>query len=158
MAIMAPKKKQHYVDNKKFLEELVKYRKRVHVAKERGLKKPRITEYIGECFLKIATHLSYRPNFINYMYKEDMIGDGIENCVQYIDNFDPAKSSNPFAYFTQIVYYAYLRRISKEKRQMDIKDKLIEKKGFDEVFHSDGEHSHAEMNSIKYRIESNMRN
>tara|TARA_Y100001937_G_scaffold128232_1_gene203443 strand:- start:2116 stop:2592 length:477 start_codon:yes stop_codon:yes gene_type:complete len=158
MAIMAPKKKQHYVDNKKFLEELVKYRKRVHVAKERGLKKPRITEYIGECFLKIATHLSYRPNFINYMYKEDMIGDGIENCVQYIDNFDPAKSSNPFAYFTQIVYYAYLRRISKEKRQMDIKDKLIEKKGFDEVFHTDGEHSHAEMNSIKYRIESNMRN
>ena len=158
MAIMGPKKKQHYVDNKKFLEELVKYRKRVHTAKERGLKKPRITEYIGECFLKIATHLSYRPNFINYMYKDDMIGDGIENCVQYIDNFDPAKSSNPFAYFTQIVYYAYLRRISKEKRQMDIKDKLIEKKGFDEVFHSDGDHSHADMNSIKYRIESNMRN
>tara|TARA_A100001201_G_scaffold71377_3_gene65338 strand:+ start:4184 stop:4660 length:477 start_codon:yes stop_codon:yes gene_type:complete len=158
MVVMAPKKKQHYVDNKKFLEELVKYRKRVQIAKERGLKKPRIPEYIGECFLKIATHLSYRPNFINYMYKEDMIGDGIENCVQYIDNFDPAKSSNPFAYFTQIVYYAYLRRISKEKRQMDIKDKLIEKKGFDEVFHSDGDHSHADMNSIKYRIESNMRN
>jgi hypothetical protein len=158
MAIMSPKKKQHYVDNKKFLEELVKHRKRVHIAKERSLTKPRIPEYIGECFLKIATHLSYRPNFINYMYKDDMIGDGIENCVQYIDNFDPAKSSNPFAYFTQIVYYAYLRRISKEKRQMEIKDKLIEKKGFDEVFHSDGDHSHAEMNSIKYRIETNMRN
>jgi len=154
---MTTKKKQHYVDNREFLEELVKYRKRVRIAKERGLEKPRITEYIGECFLKIATHLSYRPNFINYMYKEDMIGDGIENCVQYIDNFDPAKSSNPFAYFTQIVYYAYLRRISKEKRQMDIKDKLIEKKGFDEVFHSDGDHSHADLNSIKYRIESNMR-
>ena len=92
------------------------------------------------------------------MYKEDMIGDGIENCVQYIYNFDPAKSSNPFAYFTQIVYYAYLRRISKEKRQMDIKDKLIEKKGFDEVFHSDGDHSHSEMNTIKARIETNMRN
>jgi len=154
---MTAKKKQHYVDNRKFLEELVKFRKRVRIAKERGLEKPRIPEYIGECFLKIATHLSYRPNFINYMYKEDMIGDGIENCVQYIDNFDPAKSSNPFAYFTQIVYYAYLRRISKEKRQMDIKDKLIEKKGFDEVFHSDGDHSHADMNSIKYRIETNMR-
>jgi len=157
MVLMTAKKKQHYVDNRKFLEELVKYRKRVRIAKERGLEKPRITEYIGECFLKIATHLSYRPNFINYMYKEDMIGDGIENCVQYIDNFDPAKSSNPFAYFTQIVYYAYLRRISKEKRQMDIKDKLIEKKGFDEVFHSDGDVNHADMNSIKYRIETNMR-
>lgn len=155
---MAPKKKQHYVDNKKFLAELVKYRDRIQIAEKKGLKKPRITEYIGECFLKIATHLSYRPNFINYMYKEDMIGDGIENCVQYIYNFDPAKSSNPFAYFTQIVYYAYLRRISKEKRQMDIKDKLIEKKGFDEVFHSDGDHSHAEMNTIKARIETNMRN
>jgi len=155
---MAPKKKQHYVDNKKFLAELVKYRDRIQIAEKKGLKKPRITEYIGECFLKIATHLSYRPNFINYMYKEDMIGDGIENCVQYIYNFDPAKSSNPFAYFTQIVYYAYLRRISKEKRQMDIKDKLIEKKGFDEVFHSDGDHSHSEMNTIKARIETNMRN
>ena len=154
---MAPKKKQHYVDNKKFLAELVKYRDRIQIAEKKGLKKPRITEYIGECFLKIATHLSYRPNFINYMYKEDMIGDGIENCVQYIYNFDPAKSSNPFAYFTQIVYYAYLRRISKEKRQMDIKDKLIEKKGFDEVFHSDGDHSHSEMNTIKARIETNMR-
>lgn len=155
---MAPKKKQHYVDNKKFLAELVKYRERIQIAEKKGLKKPRITEYIGECFLKIATHLSYRPNFINYMYKDDMIGDGIENCVQYIYNFDPAKSSNPFAYFTQIVYYAYLRRISKEKRQMDIKDKLIEKKGFDEVFHSDGDHSHSEMNTIKARIETNMRN
>jgi len=155
---MAPKKKQHYVDNKKFLAELVKYRDRIQIAEKKGLKKPRITEYIGECFLKIATHLSYRPNFINYMYKDDMIGDGIENCVQYIYNFDPAKSSNPFAYFTQIVYYAYLRRISKEKRQMDIKDKLIEKKGFDEVFHSDGDHSHSEMNTIKARIETNMRN
>ena len=155
---MAPKKKQHYVDNKKFLAELVKYRDRIQIAEKKGLKKPRITEYIGECFLKIATHLSYRPNFINYMYKDDMIGDGIENCEQYIYNFDPAKSSNPFAYFTQIVYYAYLRRISKEKRQMDIKDKLIEKKGFDEVFHSDGDHSHSEMNTIKARIETNMRN
>ena len=155
---VTPKKRQHYVDNQEFLAAIIKYKEKVDYAKEHDLPKPRVNNYIGGCFLKIATHLSYRPNFINYMYKEDMIGDGIENCVQYIDNFDPAKSSNPFAYFTQIVYYAYLRRISKEKRQMDIKDKLIEKKGFDEVFHSDGEHSHAEMNSIKYRIESNMRN
>ena len=107
--------------------------------------------------MKIATHLSYRPNFINYMYKEDMISDGVENCVQYIDNFDPAKSKNPFAYFTQIVYYAFLRRIAKEKRQMDIRDKLIEKNGYDQVFHSDENDNHADMNSIKSRIETNMR-
>ena len=108
--------------------------------------------------MKIAVHLSYRPNFINYMYKEDMISDGVENCVQYIDNFDPAKSKNPFAYFTQIVYYAFLRRIAKEKRQMDIRDKLIEKNGYDQVFHSDDNDNHADMNSIKSRIETNMRN
>tara|TARA_Y100001938_G_scaffold144629_1_gene219569 strand:+ start:7198 stop:7665 length:468 start_codon:yes stop_codon:yes gene_type:complete len=155
---MPPKKKQHYVDNKKFLVEIVKYREAVETAKLQEKPKPRITHYLGDCFLKIATHLSYRPNFINYMYKEDMISDGVENCVQYIDNFDPAKSKNPFAYFTQIVYYAFLRRIAKEKRQMDIRDKLIEKNGYDQVFHSDENDNHADMNSIKSRIETNMRN
>ena len=120
------KKKQHYVDNKKFLEAIIKYKEKVDIAKLKGLPKPRVNNYIGSCFLKIATHLSYRPNFINYMYKDDMVCDGIENCIQYIDNFDPTKSRNPFAYFTQIVYYAFLRRIAKEKRQMDIKDKILE--------------------------------
>ena len=157
MTVMPPKKKQHYVDNKKFLEEIVKYREAVETAKLQDRPKPRITHYLGDCFLKIATHLSYRPNFINYMYKEDMISDGVENCVQYIDNFDPTKSKNPFAYFTQIVYYAFLRRIAKEKRQMDIRDKLIEKNGYDQVFHSDENDNHADMNSIKSRIETNMR-
>ncbi len=154
---MASKRKQHYVDNKKFLEEITKYRQEVDSAKLNDKEKPRITHYLAECFLKIATHLSYRPNFINYMYKEDMISDGVENCVQYIDNFDPAKSKNPFAYFTQIIYYAFLRRIAKEKRQMDIRDKLIEKSGYEQVFHSDSKEDHSEMNSIKGRIETNMR-
>ena len=154
---MPKQRKQHYVDNKKFLDELVVYRQAVKLAASEGKPKPKINNYIGECFLKIATHLSYRPNFINYMYKEDMISDGVENCVQYIDNFDPAKSKNPFAYFTQIVYYAFLRRIAKEKRQMDIRDKLIEKNGYDQVFHSDENDNHADMNSIKSRIETNMR-
>ena len=154
---MASKRKQHYVDNKKFLEEITKYRQEVDSAKLNDKEKPRITHYLAECFLKIATHLSYRPNFINYMFKEDMISDGVENCVEYIDNFDPAKSKNPFAYFTQIIYYAFLRRIAKEKRQMDIRDKLIEKSGYEAVFHSDSKDDHSEMNSIKGRIETNMR-
>lgn len=154
---MSVKKKQHYVDNKQFLDEIVKYRQAVDAAKKLDKPKPRISRYIGDCFLKIATHLSYRPNFINYMYKEDMISDGVENCVQYIDNFDPAKSTNPFAYFTQIVYYAFLRRIAKEKRQMDIRDKLIEKNGYDQVFHSDTNEDSSELNSIKSRIETSMR-
>ena len=105
MARKSTKKKEHYVDNKKFLAELIIYRQQIAEAEEAGDPKPRVSNYIGECFLKIATHLSYRPNFINYMYRDDMIGDGIENCIQYIHNFDPEKSKNPFAYFTQIVYY-----------------------------------------------------
>ncbi len=155
---MARKQKQHYVDNKKFLQEITNYRLAVEAAKRNDEEKPRITHYLAECFLKIATHLSYRPNFINYMYKEDMISDGVENCVQYIDNFNPEKSKNPFAYFTQIIYYAFLRRIAKEKRQMDIRDKLIEKSGYEQVFHSDNNDDHSEMNSIKGRIETSMRN
>ena len=107
--------------------------RKLPIAKEKDLPKPRITNYLGSCFLKIATHLSYKPNFVNYMFRDDMISDGIENCVQYIHNFDPAKSKNPFAYFTQIIHYAFLRRIQKEKKQLDIKNKIIEKTGFDEV-------------------------
>ena len=169
------KQKQHYVDNQEFLAAIIKYKERVYNAavKEiegladmdpdeqfktlKGCKsksKPRVGNYIGSCFLKIATHLSYRPNFINYMYKDDMVCDGIENCIQYIDNFNPAKSKNPFAYFTQIVYYAFLRRIAKEKRQLDIKDKILEKSGYDHVFTVDGEGG-ADYNQIKSRVEMN---
>ena len=100
---MTRKKTENYVNNKEFLEAITLYRNKVLDAKEKGLDRPRVPNYIGDCFLKIATHLSYKPNFVNYMFREDMICDGIENCVQYIDNFDPAKSNNPFAYFTQII-------------------------------------------------------
>ena len=95
--------------------------------------KPDVTNYIGECFLKIANHLSYRPNFINYTYRDDMISDGIENCLQYMRNFNPEKSKNPFAYFTQIIYYAFIRRIQKEKKQMQIKSKLIANAGVENM-------------------------
>ena len=130
---MPRKKSEHYVNNKELLEALIVYRAKVAHAKENDLPKPRITNYLGSCFLKISTHLSYKPNFVNYMFRDDMISDGIENCVQYIHNFDPEKSRNPFAYFTQIIHYAFLRRIQKEKKQLDIKNKIIEKTGFDEV-------------------------
>lgn len=150
-------KNQHYIDNSKFLEALIVYKSKVESASAAGKPKPRITEYLGDCFLKIATHLSYRPNFINYMYKEDMISDGVENCVQYIDNFNPEKSKNPFAYFTQIVYFAFLRRIAKEKRQQAIREKIVEKSGFDQVFHTDGDGDSTVYNGIKSRIEMNNR-
>ena len=153
------KKSEHYVNNKEFLAALIAYKEIVEIATIRGEPKPRITNYLGECFLKIATHLSFKPNFVNYMFKDDMICDGIENCVQYIGNFDPNKSSNPFAYFTQIINYAFLRRIQREKRQLEIKNKILEKTGFDEVFFDDavdGSNS-SDYNSIKDAVYSKLR-
>lgn len=152
---MAKRKAQseHYVNNKEFLVALVEFKQQCKVAKEKGEKRPPISNYIGECFLKIATHLSYKPNFVNYMFREDMICDGIENCVQYIENFNPEKSSNPFAYFTQIIYYAFLRRIQKEKRQLEIKNKILLKSGYEQVFHSDDNDSSSDYNTIKENVE-----
>ena len=145
-----PKKSEHYVNNKDFLAALEQYAIDVARAKEREQPKPRIPRYIGECFLKIANHLSYKPNFVNYMFKDDMICDGIENCVRYIHNFNPEKSKNPFAYFTQIIYYAFLRRIQQEKKQLEIKNKILEKTNFDEVFDSNDldASNYSEYNSI----------
>ena len=127
--IKVPKKKEHYVSNKEFLVAMKEYKAKCIEAEKKKKPRPPITDYIGECFLKIANHLSYRPNFINYTYKEDMISDGIENCLQYMRNFNPEKSNNPFAYFTQIIYYAFIRRIQKEKKQQDVKAKLIASSG-----------------------------
>lgn len=121
----------NYINNADFLAAIKLYKQSVKEAEENGLPKPQIPRYLGECILKIATHLSYKPNFINYTYKDDMILDGIENCINYFDNFDPNKSSNPFAYFTQIIFYAFLRRISKEKKHSYIKNKLIQDMPFD---------------------------
>ena len=164
MAMRSKVKTEYYVNNKDFLAAIVAYREKVHFAKQNDLPRPRLTPYIAECFLKIATHLSYKPNFVNYMFREDMVCDRIENCLQYVDNFDPEKSKNPFAYFTQIIYYAFLRKIQKEKKQLEIRTKLIERSGYSEVLHSDKYDgsmtgmgsSDSDMNSIKENIEIRM--
>lgn len=116
-------KKRNYVNNKDLLAALIDYKKKVKEAEDQGDPLPRIPEYIGECIFLIANRLATKPNFSGYTYKDDMISDGIENCIQYIHNFNPDKSENPFAYFTQIIWYAFLRRIQKEKKQMYIKFK-----------------------------------
>ena len=118
--------KEHYVDNKRFYAEMIRYRDDRESALESGLSPPRVPNYIGDCIMRIAYKLSNKPNFINYPFKEEMIGDGIENCIMYVDNFNPDKSTNPFAYFTQIIYYAYLRRIEKEKKALYTKYKATE--------------------------------
>ena len=154
------KRSEHYVNNKEFLAALIAYREDREIAEAKGLPRPVIPRYIGECFLKIATHLSFKPNFVNYMFKDDMVSDGIENCVQYIHNFNPEKSQNPFAYFTQIIHYAFLRRIQREKRQLEIKNKILEKSGYSEVFDDnntlDGS-NYRDYNQIKDNVHSKLR-
>ena len=150
------KKTEHYVNNKEFLEAMTVYKKEVNKAIKDKKEKPLVGNYIGSCFLKIANHLSYRPNFINYTFRDDMISDGIENCLQYLDNFNPAKSKNPFAYFTQIIYFAFVRRIQKEKKQVTIKQKLIMDNNYDDITLQPGEDREFK-NQFKEYLQKNMR-
>jgi len=121
-----PKKTKNYINNEDFLKALAEYKAKAKEAKDKKLPAPVIPNYIGECFMKIAEGLSHKPNFINYTYRDEMIADGIENCLMYFANFDETKSKNPFAYFTQVIFYAFLRRIQKEKKQLYIKYKATE--------------------------------
>ena len=120
---------EHYINNSDFLDALVNYKKSCEQAKLEGRADPKVPNYIGECFLKIADRLSRKPNFALYTFKEEMVSDGVENCVMYFRNFDSEKSKNPFSYFTQIIYYAFLRRILKEKKQLYVRYKATEQFG-----------------------------
>ena len=120
---------EHYVNNTELLKAIIEHRKSLKRAKKEDGDAPMVSDYIGTCFLKIADHLSRKPNFMSYTFREDMISDAVENCVQYVNNFNPEKSKNPFAYFTQIIYFAFLRRISKEKKQLYVKYKATEQLG-----------------------------
>lgn len=125
---MKKKSGQHYVDNKRLYGEMLHYITELNAAKEKGLPKdqwPRVNNYIGKCIFLIAEKLATKPNFASYSFKDEMISDGIENCLMYIHNFNPDKSTNPFAYFTQIIFYAFLRRIQKEQKQSYIKHKSL---------------------------------
>jgi len=126
---MSEKKPKHYVNNADFLKALIEYKEKCDEANKNDKEEPNIPNYVGECFLKIAEHLSRKPNFISYSFRDEMISDGIENCIMYFRNFDPDKSKNPFAYFTQIIYFAFLRRIMKEKKQLYVKYKATEQFG-----------------------------
>ena len=147
------RKRNNFIDNKEFYAACVAYRKLCDEAKERGEQRPRVPRYIGKCFLDIAEHLSMRPNISNYMYRQDMVMDAVENCVVCCNRFDPTKSSNPFSYFTQVCWYAFIRRIGKEKKQIEICDKLISKSGFEEFFVGDQMGSSSDYNSIKDAVD-----
>lgn len=128
------KKTNHYINNADFLKALIEYKEKCRKAEESDLPDPPIPNYVGECFLKIADHLSRKPNFSSYSFREEMVSDAIENCLMYFRNFDETKSKNPFAYFTQITYYAFLRRIVREKKQLYVKYKATEQFGILDEF------------------------
>jgi hypothetical protein len=118
--------KAHYVDNKSFYAAMLEYKAKRVEAETNGLPPPRIPEYIGLCVYQIANKLATKGNFINYTFRDEMISDGIENCILYLNNFDPDRSNNPFAYFTRIIYNAFVLRIQKEKKQTYVKYKTFE--------------------------------
>lgn len=130
--VKSTKAKRHYVNNAEFLQALIAYKAKIKEYNEKGLPPPRVPNYIGECLYNIANRLSLKGNFVNYSYRDEMISDGIENCLIYLNNFNPEKSDNPFAYFTQIIYFAFLRRIQKERKQLYVKHKVLER----EVIHN----------------------
>lgn len=147
---MEAKARPHYVDNKKFGEAIVEYVKSSSKAKQSKSEIPIVTDYIADCFLKIAEGLSHKVNFIRYTYREEMVMDAVENCLRAINNYNPevatrTGSPNAFAYFTQICYFAFLRRIEKEKKQQDIKFKFIEQSGVEEfIAQIQGDDTHNE--------------
>ena len=131
-----PKQKPHYVNNRDFSEAVVEHVRITNEAIKNGEPEPRIPEYIGECFLKISEGLSHKPNFIRYTYRDEMVMDAVENCIKAINNYNIEAATrtgkpNAFAYFTQISYFAFLRRIAKEKKEQDIKMKYIEQSGME---------------------------
>ena len=151
------RKKNNFIDNKEFYIAIRDFREIYLAAKVVGEELPTMPRYLGKCFLDIAEHLSMRPNFSNYMYRQDMVMDAVENCVLYWFRFDPEKSKNPFSYFTQVCWYAFIRRINKEKRQIEICDKIISRSGFEELFQSDALGNKADYNSIKDAVDQKRR-
>lgn len=161
-SVMRKKKRTvHYVNNSDFYDALIKYKGEVEDAVNKDLPQPRIPNYIGECFLKIATHLSFKPNFVNYTSKDSMISDGYTDCVKYVLNFNPDVTKNPFAYFTQICYWAFVRRIKQEKRNLELYDRLLERNGYEQVFFEDNGNTdnsnYSDFNTIKDNIHQRMR-
>lgn len=131
--VQPPKKTRvthNYIDKKRFHAEMTKYRLAAIEAEKTGAKKPRVNNYLGNCFYMICEKLSYRPNFVNYSYREEMVGDAIENCLSAVDNFNPnEQKQNPFGYFSLIAWRAFVRRIQKEKKQTYIKHKAFHNSG-----------------------------
>lgn len=154
---MAKATNTHYINNAEFLAALLEHREKVQTARANATDMPQVSNYLGDCFIKIARHLSYKSNFINYSYKDEMISDAIENCLAVVNNFDPAKSKNPFAYFTQITFFAFVRRIQREKKQMATKFRYIDQLDVNQLVtqeHDNGEFQNQFLEYLKTQMDS----
>jgi len=134
---LKPREKPHYVNNREFSYAVVDHVKSVNDAESRDEEPPKVTDYIATCFMKISEGLSHRPNFVRYTYRDEMVMDAVENCLRAIRNYDidtATRTGNPnaFSYFTQICFFAFIRRITKEKKQQDIKHRFIERMGVED--------------------------
>lgn len=132
-----PKENPHYVNNKEFAPALVEYVSELNACEEKGEPAPVVTNYIAECFLKIAEGLSHRTNFVRYTYREEMVMDGVENCLRAVKNYNIKAATrkgtpNAFGYFTQICWWAFVRRITKENKQQDVKLRFLAESGLEE--------------------------
>ena len=144
----------HYVNNKALLECIEKYQKQKNEAIQNNTALPKIPEYFGEAIIQIATRFSRRPNFIGYSFRDEMISDAIEHALVAVDKFDANKSSNPFSYITTMVYYSFIRRIAKEKRQSYIRSKLIQDMPIDSFDIQDHDDDNDFMNNYMAFIQS----
>jgi len=147
-----PRKKNNYINNKTLYGSMIHYKNEVKEAKQKDLHPPIVPKYIGESILLICNNLAKKPNFSGYTYKTDMISDAIMDCVAAVDNFDPEKTNNPFAYFTQIAWNAFIRRIHKEKKQTYIKHKNFENSFMMNELWSDSENIHLKANEYSSEI------
>ena len=156
------KNKLHYVNNEQFSKAVVAYVRSANEDLAAGKTKPIVTDYIAECFLKISEGLSRKANFVSYTYREEMVMDAVENCLKAIENYNletATRTGNPnaFAYFTQVAWYAFLRRIEKEKKQYDIKIKYFSEMGVELLLAEENEEAvhqtQALVDDLRYRID-----
>jgi DNA-directed RNA polymerase specialized sigma24 family protein len=153
---MANSTKTHYVDNRKLYEALVEWQKLLRDAEKKKLPKAQLPDYVAECMVKMANRLSQKAGFVNYTYKEDMVGDALESCLRYIHNFDPERSTNAFAYITQIIHNAFIRRIQKEQKQLYVKMKIVDQSDFADSYERQDHDSGHYNNSYVTYLQENM--
>lgn len=148
------KRKTNYINNKSLYGAMIHYKNELRQAREnRDILEPEIPRYIGESILLICNNLARKPNFSGYTYKQEMISDGVMDCIAAVDNFEPDRTNNPFAYFTQIAWNAFLRRIAKEKKQTYIKHKNFENSHFFSEIFEDANHAmHLKSNEYSNEI------